>query len=340
VTVHDPPAQNEPIGSDGKIGAVVIGRNEGDRLRVCLESLAHIAGHLVYVDSGSTDGSQRLARQLGADVVDLDLSEQFTAARARNAGLQRLLEVTPGTAFVQFVDGDCEVVAGWLDEARSRLLERSELGVVCGRRRERHPAASVYNLLCDLEWETPVGDTLACGGDAMMRVEALGGVGGFDPTLIAGEEPELCVRLRAEGWVVERLDVEMTLHDADMTRFAQWWQRSVRGGHAFAEGAHMHRERGHWVRESRRSLLWGMALPAAAFAGAPFTSGRSLLLLLAYPLNAARVFRNATKRDMDRRHAAVYAPAVVLGKVPEAQGALRFHLNQLRGRRSDLIEYK
>ncbi|HMC94328.1 MAG TPA: glycosyltransferase, partial [Polyangia bacterium] len=210
----------------------MIGRNEGERLRLCLRSLgcAPVSGGegaatdapalagpappCVYVDSGSTDGSVVLARGLGAHVVELDLGTPFTAARARNAGFRRLLEVAPGIAFVQFVDGDCEVVPGWLPRAARRLEERPELAVVCGRRRERFVGASLYNRLCDIEWDTPVGDARACGGDALIRRVALEGVGGYDPRLIAGEEPELCVRLRAAGFKVERLDADMTLHDA------------------------------------------------------------------------------------------------------------------------------
>ncbi|MBC7172600.1 MAG: glycosyltransferase family 2 protein, partial [Polyangiaceae bacterium] len=194
------------------VGCVVIGRNEGPRLDRCLRSLLDHTAHVIYVDSGSTDGSVALAERLGADVVELDLSRPFTAARARNAGFDALRERWTEVAFVQFVDGDCEVVRGWLDAARKRLEERPELAVVCGRRRERHPEASIYNRLCDMEWDTPVGDALACGGDAMMRVEAFEKAGGFNPDVIAGEEPELCLRLRMLGYRIERIAHDMTLH--------------------------------------------------------------------------------------------------------------------------------
>ena len=133
----------------------------------------------------------------------------------------------------------------------------------------RYPEASIYNRLIDAEWDTPVGRARACGGDALMRVAALQEVGGFDPDLIAGEEPELCVRLRAKGWEIWRLDAEMTLHDAAMTRFGQWWQRTRRGGYAFAEGAALHGaapER-HCVPNLRRLILWGMVLPLATILG-------------------------------------------------------------------------
>src|SRR5205814_5612356 len=181
------------------IGLVIIGRNEGERLRRCLESAAGHAAASVYVDSGSTDGSVALARSMNVDVVELDTPLPFTAARARNAGAQRLQQLAPNIDFIQFVDGDCEIVETWWPIAAARLNERPDLAIVCGRRRERHPDASRYNRMCDLECDTPVGETSECGGDSMMRLAHFSAVNGFDPTLIAGEEPELCLRLRAKG---------------------------------------------------------------------------------------------------------------------------------------------
>ncbi|MEQ9079135.1 MAG: glycosyltransferase [Sandaracinaceae bacterium] len=320
------------------VGAVAIGRNEGERLRACLESLVDRVARVVYVDSGSTDGSVALAERLGCEVVALDMSVPFTAARARNAGFERVKDL----AHVQFVDGDCEVVEGWLEGARARLGEREDLAVVCGRRRERHPDATLYNRLCDIEWDTPVGEAKACGGDAMMKSAAFAEVGGFDETLIAGEEPELCVRLRQAGFAIERLDLEMTLHDAAMTKFSQWWKRAKRSGHAYAEGAAIHGappER-HWVIETRRILMWGAALPAAATLGAIPTMGLSLGLLAGYPVSAARVLKHTLDRGRPLEDALPYAVFTTLGKLPEAAGALEYHVNRLRGRRRGLIEYK
>jgi len=323
-------------------GAVVIGRNEGERLRICLQSVLRSTPAVVYVDSGSTDGSLTLAASLGVDVLQLDMSIPFTAARARNAGYRRLLQIAPGVPLVQFVDGDCEVVAGWTDKAVARLAERPDLAVVCGRRRERHPDASVYNRLCDIEWDTPIGDTAACGGDAMMRLAALEAVGGYDPQLIAGEEPELCVRLCKRGYRIERLDAEMTLHDAAITRFSQWWRRNVRAGHAFSEGASLH-GRGadrHGVRNVRSAIFWGGAVPTVALLGAVPSGGASLVLFGGYGLLALRVYRRQRRQGRPPRDAAVAATFIVLAKFPELRGVIKFHWNRARGQRSPLIEYK
>lgn len=323
-----------------RVGAVIIGRNEGERFVRCLDSLVGQVSPIVYVDSGSTDGSVEHARNKGVDVVDLDTSVPFTAARARNAGFDRLVELDSDVSLVMFVDGDCEVDEGWLPAAVEFLEADDRYGVVCGRRKERFPDATVYNYLCDVEWNTPVGDAKACGGDAMFRAGAFLAAGGFNPSLIAGEEPELCVRLRAGGWKIRRIDRDMTHHDANVTRFRQWWTRAVRAGHAYAEGAAMHGappER-HWVRESRRSFAWGLALPLTALLTAPVTHGASLGLLLLYPLNVVRIASRLRKDGTERPW--TVATFMMFAKLPEAQGWLRYHRNHSRGKQSKLIEYK
>lgn len=324
-----------------KIGLVTIGRNEGQRLKNSLLSVLRKVDQIVYVDSGSTDGSVQLARSLGVSVVELDLSIPFTAARARNAGFYHLLQLNPEIEFVQFVDGDCEVVDGWIKTALKELQNQPNLAVVCGRRRERFPEASIYNLLCDIEWNTPIGETKACGGDAMMRVKAFQQVGGFNSSLIAGEEPELCVRLRQNNWNILRVDAEMTLHDAQMFKFAQWWKRNVRAGHAFAEGAAMHggEPERHWVKESRSNWLWGLLVPILAILMAFVTHGSSLLLFLVYPILGFRIYRYL-QQQFSLKSAAFYALSCVLGKFPQVQGQLQFYLNRLLNKRSTLVEYK
>ena len=313
--------------SDATVDAVVIGRNEGARLLACLATLRGRVRRLVYVDSGSTDGSVAAATAAGAEVVALDMAQPFTAARARNAGLSHLASDPPD--FVQMVDGDCALQPGWISAALAAFAAHPAAVVVCGRRRERFAQASVYNALADREWDTPIGPARACGGDALMRYAAVQAVGGYDPGLIAGEEPDLCLRLRAKGGEIWRIDAEMTLHDAAMTRFSQWWRRAVRAGHAFAEGCARHGF-DHWGLETRRALIWGAGLPMAiVLLGLWHPAG--WLLALAYP---AQVIRLA------RRGGWAWGLFSVIGKFAEARGALGFYASRLRGQRRGLIEYK
>lgn len=315
------------------IGVVLIGRNEGERLVTSLVSVMGQSKRAVYVDSGSTDDSLAAAKAAGADSIELDPTRPFTAARGRNAGFARLLESGP-LDYVQFIDGDCELCSGWIDQAVAFLDSHPESAVVCGRRRERFPEATLWNGMIDIEWDSPVGEAKACGGDAMMRASAFHAVGGFNDTLIAGEEPELCVRLRQAGWQIHRLDAEMTLHDAALTRISQWWRRTVRGGYAFAQGAAMHGappER-HKVRETRRALIWGLGVPGAALLGSIALSPFMLGVLLLWPLQMLRLAL--------REHPLEYAIFLILGRVPEALGVLKYWLGRATQRQSRLIEYK
>ncbi len=322
------------------VAVVAIGRNEGERLRACLQSVVGTAEVVVYVDSGSTDDSVAMAKSLGVQVVTLPPNVVFTAALARNTGWRRVLELVPRIEFIQFVDGDCAVDPAWLSTARAFLASHADVAAVCGRRRERYPERSIYNLLCDQEWgAAAAGQTKACGGDVMIRAAPLVDAGGYNPTLIAGEEPELCVRLRAKGWRVWRLDAEMTLHDAAMTRISQWWKRSMRAGYTFAEGVHLHGaapER-HRVVESRRAWIWGLALPLAVVIAAILFSPWALAVLLVYPVQALRVYRGSSGPFRAR---AARAAFMVLGKFAEAAGQLKFVALRLSGRTARLIEYK
>ena len=323
-------------------GLVVIGRNEGEHLRKCLQSIVGKAANIVYVDSGSTDDSTKMARTLGVEVIELDLSIPFTAARARNHGFKHLLKINSELEFVQFVDGDCEIVEGWLDCAQKELKSQSDVAVVCGRRRERFPQQSIYNRLCDMEWDTPVGNAKACGGDSMMRVEAFQQVDGFDPSLIAGEEPELCFRLRKNGWKILRFDAEMTLHDAQMMGFSQWWKRAIRSGHAYGEGAWLHGKspERYCIRQSQSIIFWGLIVPMLSVALAFPSAKLSFSLLSVYPLLLYRIYQNKRKQNYSKVDALIYAWFCVLGKFPQLQGLAKFYLSRLLGRRSKLIEYK
>lgn len=319
-------------------GVVAIGRNEGDRLKQCLQSVL-TAAQVVYVNSGSTDGSVQWAKELGISVVELDLTRPFTAARARNAGFRRLQALAADLRYVQFIDGDCELDKSWPFAAISFLNDNDKVCGVLGRRRERYPDRSIYNRICDKEWDVPLGEVSACGGDVMMRISSFESVGGYRDELIAGEEPELCVRLRAAGWKVWRLDHEMTRHDAAMLHFSQWWQRQLRSGYAYAQGAylHGHRPEKHWVWESRRALLWGLVIPILSI-GAMIEFGIwGALALSVYPLQILRRVTQMTGSWASRMQFSFFEQ---LSRLPEVVGQLRFARDRILGRGGRLIEYK
>lgn len=327
---------------------MVIGRNEGERLKACLESIRRSGSLIVYVDSGSTDDSVEYASRLELPVVKLDMEIPFTAARARNAGFNRLCQLHPDTEFVQFLDGDCILSPDWLQTGIDFLASETSFAAVCGRVREVDRDGSIYNRLLDLEWDTLIGETKACGGIAILRRAAFDQVGGFNAMVIAGEEPEMCVRLRQLGWRIMRLDAEMTKHDADMHRFGQWWKRAKRAGHAYAEGAAIH-GRGpfqHKVREVRSALFWGGLIPLFAIV-CLLLSGLHLSMLLgliavsiAYSVLCVKIYRSSRQRCWSAEDSWLFSFFCVLSKVPCCFGIMQYWFNRWCGAQSKLIEYK
>lgn len=326
-------------------GIVVIGRNEGERLVRCLKSLlGQISGDtpIVYVDSGSSDNSVTVAQSLGVHAIELDPAIPFTMARGRNTGFQYLVEHFRELKYVQFIDGDCELLPGWIDEAIAALEQDKQLAIVCGRRRERFPDASIYNRLADIEWNTLIGEAEACGGDALARIEAIQSVNGYNPELICGEEPEMCIRLRHKGWKIRRLDVDMTLHDAEMLRFGQWWKRSIRAGWAVAQGKHLHGipPENYMIRQNFSGWLWGLIVPAVAFSLSCPTHGFSLTLFLGYLMLMWRIYRLRLVHREQPSHAMLYAFFCTLSKFPQLIGQVKYSINQRLGKTASLIEYK
>jgi glycosyltransferase involved in cell wall biosynthesis len=329
-----------------KIGAVVIGRNEGDRLVKCFRSLqAQLPADMpiVYVDSGSTDSSVNNARSIGFDVVNLDMSIPFTAARGRNTGFDHLIKHYPDLEYVQFIDGDCELLPNWLNNAWQFIHHNPKCAIVFGRLKERYPESSPYNRLADMEWNTLLGESKGCGGNAFARVAAIKGVGGYNLSLICGEEPEMCIRLRRQGWQIWRIADEMALHDAAMSRFGQWWKRSIRGGWAVAEGYALYgkAEEQYMKKEHNSGWLWGLIIPVLVLSLAIPTHGLSLLLLLGYGVLGYKIFKYRKSLFKDTTNdALMYSGFCTLSKFPQMIGQTKYWLNRFQNKPATLIEYK
>ena len=319
-------------------GVVVIGRNEGDRLARCLTGLIRQAERIVYVDSGSTDGSVDVARSLGVMVAELDTATPFTAARARNLGAACLLAEGP-VDLIQFVDGDCMVEPGWLAEGAAFLNANPQAGLVTGWRTEVDPGASIYNAMAEVEWHRPAGPILSCGGDMLVRTDVFQQIGGFQGHIICSEDEDFVIRLRKAGWQADRLPRIMTRHDAAMTRFGQWWRRTLRAGHGFAEVGRLHPA--HFVAERRRAWVFAAVVPGVSVLMLLGGGGTvALLPLFAWLASFLRTTRGLARKGLHRQQAAQFAAFYTLAKVPHLIGMLTFHLRRLRGAQMRLIEYK
>jgi glycosyltransferase involved in cell wall biosynthesis len=326
-----------------QVGIVIIGRNEGDRLLRCIDSVLGLVPTIVYVDSGSIDDSCAAARQRGVEVVNLDMSQSFTAARARNAGFARLRRIDPSINYVQFVDGDCEVLPGWLTAAVEAFTADPLVVAVCGALRERYPQKTVFNRVCHVEWNWPAaGEVKAFGGNVMLRSALFAAVGGYNNEIIAAEDDELGVRLRRVGGKLMRLDRESMIHDADMTRLSQWWTRAKRCGYAYAsvsaiQGAAPERK---FVRELQRTLLWGGWVPLLVLLAIVPTRGLSLLLLLRYPVTILRTIQTAHQRNFSWADSVAWGVSCGFSAFPELLGVAKYYLNRKSKQPPPIIEYR
>ncbi len=318
-----------------RVGIVVIGRDEGALLERCLRSARALDVPIVYVDSASKDASVATARGLGIHTIVLDADTPLTAARGRNAGLFHLIEVHPELDYVQFVDGDCELIPGWLEHATQQLDGDATRWAVWGTLVERHPERSVYNLICGVEWryDAEPGEVDSCGGVVLMRADKVAALGGFDATLRAGEEPELCERIRKAGGRIVYIDAAMAHHDAEITSFAQWWRRAKRTGHSYAEGAAKSRaaDGARWSGSVRRLVFWGAALPLGIIAFAYPTRGWSLLGLALYAIPCLRSAMRVRRRGASLRESVAYGSFTALDKFPQVLGAASYWLSRNRG---------
>lgn len=318
------------------IGVVVIGRNEGAKLERCLLSVRNLGCLVVYADSSSSDGSADKADSLGVEVVRLISSQPMNAARGRKEGFEHLLANRPKLEYVLFLDGDCELDQDFVPTALKILVQNPRVAVVCGRRRELHPEASIYNRIANLEWDTPIGETKSCGGDALIKVSAYLSAGGFNETVLAGEEPELCSRIRRLGYKVLRIDVAMSRHDMNMHQLSQWWRRGFRTGYGALDV-----RRRHGVQEFNRLLLsawlWVLAWPLVGMAmvyGMAVSSSvadaglLALLVVSLLPLQVLRVARAGRKRGLTIQDALAYGALMMVNKWACASGQLKWLLEK------------
>jgi glycosyltransferase involved in cell wall biosynthesis len=329
------------------ISVVVIGRNEGQRLARCLESIRLMRGfdgesiQIIYVDSASKDGSPELASTYGAEVIIVH-AERPTAALGRNAGWR-----VAKSEFVLFLDGDTVLHPDFVKAASEPMLQDASIVAVWGHRREIHPEVSIYNRILDLDWVYAPGIAEFCGGDVLMRRRALEQVDGYDNELIAGEEPEMCRRMRARGYRILHVDHPMTGHDLQMTRLSQYWKRATRAGHAFAEISRRFRNSDDpaWETDRKRNLLRGIFWAASLAIALIVSALRFTLLPLALwsALLIALSLRSAWKsrwKSHDVVTLLLYGVHSHLQQIPICIGQLRYALDQRRGNRRALIEYK
>lgn len=328
-----------PVSGPWDVDCIIIGVNAAATLAPCVKSILdspYDSGkvRIFYVDGGSTDGSVELARRLFSVEVIALRPEHPTPGLGRNAGWRA------GQApFVQFLDSDTELHPRWLRKAVGFLARSERIGAVGGNRGERYPEASVYNWLADQEWNGPPGECEAFGGDVMIRRSVLEETGGYDEVLVAGEDPELSVRVRLKGYKIFHLDAPMTTHDIAMKEWRQYWKRAYRTGYGFAAVALRFpgRSGGFWLREMIRITVRGggglglflLGLLLGSWISVPFYWAAALALLF-FP-RLFRIDAFMRNRKLSPRHARIYAWHCSLVVIPELLGAMRYWIGAALG---------
>lgn len=326
---------------------VIIGRNEGERLVRCIRSVQAMSDfsdehtEIIYVDSDSTDDSPTQAKQLGAKVLTVH-PERPAAAIGRNAGWQ-----AAQAPYVLFLDGDTILNPDFVAAAFQQLEANPKTAIVWGHRRELYPEKSLYQRVLDLDWVYPIGLSDFCGGDAVMRRDVLAEVDGYNPQLIAGEEPEMCQRIRAKGYEIQHIDQAMTLHDLAITRWSQYWRRATRAGHAYAEVSNLlkNTDTPLWEQEAKRNLFHASVLFAVALFGIVVSLALSSMIpaLLSLGFFIAISIRSAWKcrwKSQSPFTLFLYGVHSHFQQIPIAFGQLSYYYLRWQGKRRGLIEYK
>lgn len=320
-----------------EIGIVVIGRNEGDRLRASLDSALAANFPLIYVDSGSSDLSCQIAKAKNIPTVELENVEPFTAARARNAGFKQIIDLYPELKYIQFLDGDCQLIEGWIPQGVDYLKNHSQVAIVTGDLHEMEAKESIYNNLCELEWRKEPGELKACGGNFLIKKEIFKQLSGFKSNVVAAEEEEFCSRLRKEGFKIHHLSKPMAIHNASMHHLSEWFNRSIRTGYAFAQSLYENIE--PHTKEYYSTLFWGLFLPLSILLSWYIYGPHALDLLFLYPLLMLKIFWTKRK-SWSNQESILYAFFCVIGKFPNALGLIKYHYDRIRGKYRGTIDYK
>lgn len=330
-----------------KLAVVVIGRNEGERLRRCLQSVEQMRKpeggfECVYVDTASEDGSAELAEAMGIAAVRV-FPENPSAAYARNAGWRAV-----SAEFVLFLDGDSQIEGDFVVRALERF-EDPKVAIVWGRLREAYPAVSIYNRLMDVQWiclrTLPEGPSFYGTGIGLVRRSALEAVNGFDNKMINGQNTEMGRRMQAIGYVILHVGVPMVRHDAEMLRLAHYWRRFFREGYSYARLLEVFRARKEPLFRFEFSAAFGLLMlagpPLTLLAALAFRSwgvpAAALLVLTGLIVRTAARYRGRTANWAD---ALLFGLHWHIKVIPNFLGHLAYHNDKRLGQTRGLMEYR
>jgi hypothetical protein len=247
---------------------------------------------------------------------------------------------------VLFLDGDTILHPAFVSQSLEQF-RNPEVAIVWGHRREIATGDSFFNRVLDLDWISPAGITDYCGGDALIRRDVLEQTHGYNEMLIAGEEPEMCRRIRGLGYKILHVDLPMTGPDLAMKSWKQYWRRATRTGYAYAEVSERFRssDMPFWDKEAHDNRVRAIILMALPLGGillsAVLKSWWPLIAVLG--LLTLLVLRTAAKagwKSQDSVTRILYGMHSHMQQIPILWGQLQYAQDRRSGQKRGLIEYK
>lgn len=196
-----------------KVSVVIKALNEEVNIAKCIESalkaVQEVGGEVILADSLSTDKTIEIAQKYPIKIVQLVNSEE----RCCGVGPQLGFQVAEGE-FVYILDGDMQMFEVFLIKAVDFLEKNPSFAGVGGKVIEMNQHSLEFLSRVEKGDEHMAEgevDRLDMGG--LYRKEAIGQVGYFsNRNLHSYEELDLAVRLRSEGWKLQRINVDAVKH--------------------------------------------------------------------------------------------------------------------------------
>ncbi len=248
------------------VSVVIPVRNAACTLPACLAALERLDPaplEILLVDNGSTDGSLPLVqafawKHLSTKTQILEVPRRGAAA-ARNAGIQ----IAKGD-LIAFMDSDCAPDPHWLRHLTDPFSDPT-VGAVAGRVVGAIQASTVelFSALYTLQspnrpsrWKqwTPWGGGYHTANLAVRRA-MLQEVGGFDESMMTGEDHDLCARLYERGAEIAFVSAARVAH-YHRTTLAGMLRQAFGFGQGHADLLRRHTARGLWVDLPRHPVFW------------------------------------------------------------------------------------
>lgn len=217
-----------------RISVIVPCRNEAPNLAACLQSLVDQElppDEILVIDDGSIDESRQRVREFARTTalpIRLRAGAQRGAAAARNVGAAQ----AAGDLLI-FVEADARYPRSYLAHAAQALCAPHVGGAIGGRRcvwADRDTlVARAWNHLFHGRWQQQCLGRRAPLGAWVFRRSDFERLGGYDETLIVGEDRDLALRVGAQGQRIAFFPGGK-IHHRDPPSLAGSWRRAYWGG--------------------------------------------------------------------------------------------------------------